>query len=132
MRFTYAWYAAIAGGVALAFLYGPALVSLMVGDQYSGAGQLIGWLCLGQGLAGMYLMVTNYVFYSKRTGMLSAVTIFSGVLNVGLLLLLVESRGLLGAAIAFSIAMGVRFLLTWWVAQRRYPMPWLYFLSRNG
>jgi O-antigen/teichoic acid export membrane protein len=132
VRFTYAWYAAIASGVALAFLVGPALVSRVVGDQYAGAGQLIGWLCLGQGLSGMYLMVTNYVFYSKRTGLLSAVTIFSGVLNVGLLLLLVESQGLAGAAIAYSIAMGVRFLLTWWVAQRRYPMPWLYFLSRNG
>jgi len=79
----------------------------------------------------MYLMVTNYVFYSKRTGLLSAVTIFSGVLNVGLLLLLVESQGLAGAAIAYSIAMGVRFLLTWWVAQRRVPDAMAVFSSQE-
>lgn len=127
VRYTYAWYAVILLGVGLFFFIGPRLVTLIAGEEYSRAGDVIGWLALGQGFIGMYLMVTNYIFYSKRTGVLSLATISTGLINVALLVLLIRTLGLKGAAIAFSIAMGIRFLLTWWVAQRRHPMPWFSF-----
>lgn len=124
VRFTYGWYALILCGAGLAFLIGPWLVTLVAGEKYARAGDVIGWLVLGQIFGGMYLMVTNYIFFSKRTGLLSLVTIFSGLINVALLLFLIGRFGLEGAAYAFCIAMAIRFLLTWWVAQKRYPMPW--------
>ncbi|SDW44416.1 oligosaccharide flippase family protein [Marinobacter mobilis] len=124
VRFTYAWFCLIACGAVLAFLIGPLVVSLVAGDDFSGAGDVIGWLALGQVFGGMYLMVTNYIFFSKRTGLLSFVTVFSGLINVLLLIILIEVFGILGAAYAFCIAMAIRFFLTWWVAQMRYPMPW--------
>ena len=127
VRYTYAWFGVIVLAVALAFLIGPYAVRLIAGEQYAAAGEVIGWLALGQGFSGMYLMVTNYIFFSKRTGLLSLATITSGLLNLLLLLVLVRWFGLHGAAIAFSVAMAVRFLLTWWVAQRRHPMPWFDF-----
>jgi O-antigen/teichoic acid export membrane protein len=76
----------------------------------------------------MYLMVTNYIFYSKRTGLLSIASISSGILNLVLLIILVRIFGLEGAAIAFAISMGIRFLLTWWIAHKRHPMPWFNFI----
>jgi O-antigen/teichoic acid export membrane protein len=79
---------------------------------------------LGQAFSGMYLMVTNYIFYSKKTGLLSLVTISSGLLNVVFLVVLIKLLGITGAAMAFTLAMALRFLLTWWVAQKRHPMPW--------
>lgn len=127
VRYTYAWFGAIMLGVVLAFLLGPSLITIIAGDQYSSAGELVGWLALGQGFVGMYLMVTNYIFYSKRTGLLSLVTISSGLLNVLLLFTFLRIFSLKGAAIAFSAAMGFRFFCTWWVAQRQYPMPWFNF-----
>ena len=90
---------------------------------------MIGWLALGQALHGMYMMVTNYIFYSKRTGLLSLSTMTAGLVNVGLLMVLVSSMGLKGAAIAFAISMGIKFLLTWYVAHLRHPMPWFDFRS---
>lgn len=125
VRYTYGWFVLILLGSALAFLIGPPIVALIAGPEYRAAGEVIGWLALGQGFGGMYLMVTNYVFYSKRTGQLSLVTITSGVLNVLLLLALTGTYGMKGAAIAFCLAMGVRFLHTWWLAQQRHPMPWI-------
>ena len=86
---------------------------------------------MGQAFMGMYLVMTGYIFYSKRTGLLSLTTITSGLINVALLVVLVRLLGLKGAAIAFSISMGIRFLLTWWVAQRRHPMPWFNFKVQN-
>jgi O-antigen/teichoic acid export membrane protein len=56
--------------------------------------------------------------------MLSAVTIGSGLFSLLLLVILTKLYGLSGAAMAFAAGMLVRFLLTWWVAQRRHAMPW--------
>lgn len=129
VKLTYAWFFLIILGVILSFFIGPPLVVLIAGDQYAQAGKVIGWLALGQGFQGMYLMVTNYIFYSKRTGLLSLASISSGILNLILLIFLVRVLGLEGAAIAFAISMCIRFLLTWWIAHKRYPMPWFSFIK---
>lgn len=128
VKLTYAWFVLIIAGVMLSLLIGPPLVVLIAGEKYAQAGTVIGWLALGQGFQGMYLMVTNYIFYSKRTGLLSVASISSGVLNLVLLVVLIRIVGLEGAAIAFATSMGVRFLLTWWIAQKRHPMPWFNFI----
>lgn len=127
VKFTYAWFILILIGAFLAFFIGPYIVVFIAGEKYAKAGDVIGWLALGQGFQGMYLMITNYIFYSKRTGMLSLASISSGVLNLILLIILVRILGLEGASIAFAISMGIRFLLTWYIANKRHPMPWLLF-----
>ena len=124
---TYGWFALLLCGAWLAFIIGPSLVTFVVGEQYAIAADVIGWLVLGQVFSGMYLMVTNYIFYSKRTGLLSLVTIVSGLINVILLLFLIESFGQEGAAYSFCIANGARFLFSWYVAQKRHKMPWFQF-----
>ena len=128
VKLTYAWFILILLGAMLGFVVGPPLVVFIAGEQYAQAGQVVGWLALGQGFQGMYLMVTNYIFYSKRTGLLSIASISSGILNLVLLIILVRIFGIEGAAIAFAISMGIRFLLTWWIAHKRHPMPWFNFI----
>ncbi|NML15089.1 oligosaccharide flippase family protein [Azohydromonas sp. G-1-1-14] len=125
VRWTYAWFVVVLLGAALAFQVGPRLVGLIAGERFAHAGEVIGWLALGQAFNGMYFMVTNYIFYSRRTGALALATVGSGLVHVGLVLGLVPVWGIEGAGMAFSISMGLRFGLTWWVAQRRHPMPWL-------
>lgn len=126
--YTYLYFAVAFLAAAIMFVIGPHLITLVAGPNYSESGKIIGWLALGRAFGGMYLMVAAYTFYSKRTGLFSLATIVSGLLNVILLLLLVRVMGLEGAAIAFAIAMAFRFLLTWWIAQRRHPMPWFSFI----
>lgn len=124
VRYTYGWYALILCGAAMAFIIGPWLVTFVAGEMYAKAGDVIGWLALGQVFVGMYLMVTNYIFFSKRTGLLSLVTTVTGLINVSLLFVLIGNFGLEGAAYSFCIAMAIRFLLAWLVAQKLHPMPW--------
>src|SRR5690606_24024267 len=112
-------------GVGVAFIAGPWLVTFVAGEQYARAGDFFGWIALGQGFRGMYLMQTNYIFYSKKTGLLSTITLSTGIVNVILMVFLIGIYGLEGAAYSFSIAMGIFFLLTWLAAQKRHPMPWL-------
>lgn len=127
VRLTYWYFLIVLLMAGIAFVVGPLVIRLIGGDRYATAGAVIGWLALTQAFGGMYLLVTNYIFYSKRTGLLALITISSGLLNVALLLLLISRWGILGAAMASVLAMGVRFLFTWYVAQQRHPMPWFNF-----
>ena len=125
VRFTYIYFALLLLLIPLAFLIGPYVLIFIAGERYAAAAEVIGLLVTGQIFGGMYLMVTNYVFYSKRVGYLSLITISSGLLNLFLLSLLLPKIGLTGAALAFAISMFIQFILTWFLAAKRHPMPWL-------
>lgn len=132
VRWTYIYCIALLGVVVIAFFIGPPLLIMIAGDKYIAAASVIGWLALGQVLHGMYLMVTNYIFYSKKTGLLSLSTLISGLFNLGLLTVLIPIYGLQGAAVAFAASQGIKLLLTWRVAQARHPMPWFHFKSNQS
>jgi O-antigen/teichoic acid export membrane protein len=125
VRYTYGWFLAILAGAASVFVISADVIRLLAGDKYQTAADFIGWLALGHAFGGMYLMVTNYIFYSKRTGLLSLVTLAAAGVNIILLIILIPLWGAKGAAMAFACAMFVRFLLTWLVASQKCPMPWL-------
>lgn len=127
VKWTYVYFAALLSIVLLACTIGPLLLEITVGTRYREASNIIGWIVLGQAFSGMYLMVTAYIFYTKRTGLLSLSTIISGLINVALLIFFIPCMGLMGAAVALAISMLIKFLLTWHIANLRHPMPWFYF-----
>lgn len=115
---------AIAGTVAALSHW---IVLYVAGEQYVGAAGALAWQALGQAFFGMYLMVTNYIFYSRKTRPLAMITLLAGVLGLALTWTLVPVLGISGAGLSFALAMCTRFLLTWYLAQRVCPMPWLSF-----
>jgi len=127
VKLTYLWFLIIMLGVLFSFILSPSLVLYIAGEDYAQAGEIIGWLILGQGFQGMYLMVTNYIFFAKKTSLLSVASIIAGLLNLFLLIVLVPVLGLKGAAIAFALSMGARFFITWLVAYKSHSMPWFDF-----
>ncbi|MCC5879117.1 MAG: oligosaccharide flippase family protein [Idiomarina sp.] len=129
VKVTYAYYGLLAVGVLFGFLWADNVLLLIVGPDYAPAAALIGWVILAKGFHGGYLMVTNYLFYAKRTGVLSTVTIVSGLLNVCLLFVFINYAGLIGVAWAYCISKFIQWILTWVVANRVVRMPWLTFLT---
>ena len=124
VRLTYGYFALALVLGASFFLIGPPAVTLIAGQSYAEAGTAIGWLGLGQAFAGMYLMVTNYIFYSKRTVSLSATTIVSALSCVAALPWATRTWGVAGAGAAVAAATLLRFLCSWFFANRQHPMPW--------
>jgi O-antigen/teichoic acid export membrane protein len=108
------------------------IIDLVAGGKYTGAAGALIWLALGQAFAGMYLMVTNYIFYARKTRPLAFVTLFAGLLGVTLTWFLIPVLGISGAGLSFAVSMLVRFLLTWALAQRVCPMPWFSFAAGKG
>jgi O-antigen/teichoic acid export membrane protein len=132
VKWTYGYFVAVLLVAGIAFLIGPYFVVLIAGEKYAKAGSVIGILALGQAFQGMYLMVTNYIFYAKKTARLSLVTITSGLLNVAFLMMLIPVLGLQGAAVAFAVSMALRFLGTWWLSQKSHHMPWFSFSIKEA
>jgi O-antigen/teichoic acid export membrane protein len=108
----------------IGFVAAPPILKLIVGEKFHQAADVLPLLIIGQVFLGMYFVVSNYIFYVKKTKYLSFVTISSGAINVALLLLFIPIYGIYGAALAFSIANLWQFILTWLVSAKVYSMPW--------
>jgi len=124
VRYTYMYFILLIIIAGVCFVISPGILVFIAGDKFKDAGEVISWLLLGQIFGGMYLMVTNYIFYSKDTKVLSFITIVCGLTNVALLIYLIPILGILGAAYSFCISMLFRFILTWLLAIKKVDMPW--------
>lgn len=127
VKATYILYVMFLAGVVVGFLVSELIVELIVGEGFLNAAKLVPFLILGQALRGMYLLVTNYIFYAKRTGTISLITIISGSINAILLFFLIDRYGIFGAPYSFIISMSIQWLATWYFAIKYVKMPWLRF-----
>ncbi|PSW42965.1 lipopolysaccharide biosynthesis protein [Photobacterium leiognathi] len=115
-KYTHIYYVILLLFSAAVFMIGPYIIPILVGEKYFGVSNILGWLCLGQAFGGMYLMVTNYLFYAKDTKKLALITMIAGFINIALLTLCVSHFGLIGAAIAFTFSKLIQFMLTYIMA----------------
>lgn len=125
VKVTYAYYMLLALGSIFGFWIGDDVLRLIVGLEYVDAAELIGWVILAQAFHGGYLMVTNYFFYANRTGLLSSITISTGIFNLLILFVFIKQFGLIGAVWAFCISKLIQWLATWYIANKAIKMPWL-------
>ncbi len=124
VKFTYISFLLLLTVPLITIFIGKYIILLLAGPKFEQAIPVLFWLILMQSFHGMYYMVTNYLFFKRKTCITSIITIVCGSLNVVLALFLVESFGLVGAGVASAISMLMQFLLTWIMAARVYPMPW--------
>ena len=124
VKFTYLYFAAILSLAMVLATFFIWLVPYYLGDKFHGASQYIYWLSLAYAFQGMYLMVVNYIFYVKKTYLLSMVTLSTSLLHVTLSYLLIRHYGAIGAAYASVVSFFLTFILVWSVSSRVVDMPW--------
>lgn len=105
-------------------------IPFLLGPGFIEVSEITFFMFLGNAFTGMYYMVTNYVFFSTRTGLLSLSTISTGIVSFLISIFLIQNYGLLGAAISFMIGQILLFLTTWALAQYCYRMPWFGLLNK--
>jgi len=102
-------------------------LSLIVGEQYHQAKGLALILIIGTSFQAAYYAVVNYIFYAKRTGSLSVITLFTGAGYVLGAWIVVPSYGLQGVSMLFATIQCLTFILVWLVSSRVSPQPWVDF-----
>lgn len=99
-------------------------VSLFFGAEYESTKDFIIPLVLASALNGGYKVHVNYLFFSKKTYLITAVTFSMGILNIGLAYWMITAYGLLGAAYSLMIIAWGSYVLIMILANRLYPLHW--------
>jgi O-antigen/teichoic acid export membrane protein len=124
VKFTYIYFVGILL-FAICFAYLAKLfLPYFLGEKFTASAEFILYFSVAFAFQGMYFMVTNYIFYVKKTHILAYVTFGTAVLHVGLLYLFINANGAIGAAQASVISFAITFLIVWILASRVYKMPW--------
>lgn len=124
VKFTYLYFIAIL--LLVLFLTGasPFVFGMLIDPKFADAQVFVFWIALSFAFSGMYKMVTNYIFYAKKTQILAWVTFGSALLNILLNYFLIKSFGAVGAAISAAIVSFCFFIFTWILSNKVYEMPW--------
>jgi len=124
VKITYLYFVLIIAAALLLSLAAPWFLSFFVGKDFASSSRYVLWIALGYAFNGMYKMVTNYIFYAKKTHLLAVVTFLTALVNIILNYILISWKGAIGAAQATTLAFLFSFLFTWFVSARVYEMPW--------
>lgn len=124
--FTYLYNVIIVVIALLLSWIAPWFLSFYVGKNFTGAGGYVFWISLGYAFNGMYKMVSGYIFYEKKTYILSLVTFFTASTNLVLSYFLIKLNGPVGAAQGTMISFCISYLLTWACSSYIHKMPWIF------
>ena len=125
VKVTLALFALLAAGGVVVSIGAPWIIYLLAGEGYQSAVPYLRLLAPAAAINGMYYFVTNYIFFANRTELLSLITGFTAIVQVGATVVLVGRLGALGAAMAALGSAIIYFSLTLAVAQLCVPMPWI-------
>lgn len=101
----------------------PVIIRLIAPDSYAGLQAIVPWLVLGGLIYGTYFVPMNFLAQTVgETKEVSLATIFSGVLNVTLNLVLVPRYGIAAAAVNTSISSLTLLILMYILASRHEPL----------
>lgn len=124
VKFTYLYcFVILLLAIGLSWL-APLFLNFFVGKEFAGSSKYVVWIALGYAFNGMTKMVSNYIFYAEKTFLLTWVTFFTAVIQIGLTYILISANGAVGAAQATTISLFASMVLTWILAQYIYKMPW--------
>lgn len=121
--------------VALAFIIAfnfvtPSIYNIFVHQKFHASLSYVLWLSIGYFFMAVYMIVVDYIFFVKKTHVLSFVTTINIALNIGLNYTLIPQYGAIGAAYSFTITMFIVSVLTFILSNKLYPMPWFFWRSR--
>jgi O-antigen/teichoic acid export membrane protein len=116
-----------AGVVYLTFL-SPWLVSTFAAPAYVSAWPIVGILAWQSLFYGFYMVASGGIWKAEKTWLAPIIMAVAAFLNLGLNFLWVPAYGGKGAALATSITFGVWCILTLFVSQRLWRVPFQFWI----
>lgn len=124
VRIHYIYFGGMLLVASLMSLIAPVIILLFFPERYHEATPFIPWLSFAFAMYAMYYSVVNFLFYYKKTLVLSFLTFGSGLINTALCFWLVDYIGAIGAAQASFVSFLFMFVSVMWYTNRVHPLPW--------
>ena len=110
----------------------PLIFNIFIDTKYHEGITLASFIAVGFLFKGFYFMVTNYIFYTKKTHLLSIMTMISAAVVMYLNYLLIPIYGVFGSVYAMIFSYFLFFLIVWVLSNRVYGMPWTLYTVKNS
>lgn len=83
---------------ALAILFSSEMITILAGKDYSQGSQIVPVIIFGNALIHIYMCFANFVFYQKKSVVISLATLFALVINICANYYVIPMYGIIGAA----------------------------------
>jgi O-antigen/teichoic acid export membrane protein len=93
------------------YLLEDLLFYIFVDEKFYKAKEYFPWLLLGFIFQSFYFLVTNFLFFEKKTKLLASMTIIGAILNIVLNYLFIQWYGVVGVAYATAITWALFFIV---------------------
>lgn len=103
----------------ISFIY-----QIFIDERYHSGINFAKLLVVGFMFQGFYFMVTNYIFYLKKSNLLSIITMSATIFNLILNYYLILLFGIYGVIYAMILCWFLFFIMTWILSNKIYYMPW--------
>ena len=112
-------------GITFIFiLFSSIIFDIFIDKRYDEGKDIVNYIAIAFLFQGFYFMVTNYILYTKRTYILSYITLSSLLIVSISNYLFISYYGIIGAAYAMLLVWVFFFLFTWYISNKVYSMPW--------
>jgi O-antigen/teichoic acid export membrane protein len=130
VKITYVYFGALLVLAILISLCTPFIYRYFIGDSFADGAEVVIWILLGYTFQGMYKMAVNYLFFLKKTKLITYCTMLTVFVNFILNYFLINKNGIIGAAQATLVSFVILFAIVFLVSKRSYKMPWGFFLKK--
>lgn len=93
------------------YLLKDVLFYIFVNENFYIAKEYFDWLLVGFFFQSLYFLVTNLLFFEKRTKLLASITIVGAIINIVLNYFFIQKYGTIGVAYATSFTWGIFFII---------------------
>ena len=100
------------------------LIHFMTNERYHSGKEFIIWVSLSYAVNGMNQLFFPYFNQVGKTKRIAVISFISAIINIIFTYILIKANGAVGAAQATLISFIFLLLVSWWSAQKIYPMPW--------
>ncbi len=107
----------------------PFIYQYFIAEAYHSSIAYVQWLLLGFFFLAIYLLFCDYIFYVKKTYLLSLVTSVNVVFTLIFNYIFILQFGAIGATYAFALSSAFACLMVIVISTHVYPMPWLRFYN---
>lgn len=125
IRLTYLYFLVLMSISFVSVYLSKYLITIFAGLKYMSGASVLPWLLLAQSFHGMYLMVSAYIFYERKTHITSTITIICGSCGMVFSWFFIRQFGLVGAGMGSALTMFLQFTCTWYMAAQVHKMPWI-------
>ncbi len=129
VKFTYLHHIMSLLGAVILGLACPYVIGILVGVEFQESVKFVFIIALGYAFQGMYLMVGAYISYARKTQVLAIGSLTACMVNIVLNYILINRNGAIGAAQSTLVSFIVLYLITFWLSNNAFKMPWFFWRS---